>query len=256
MANTADMKDPEAPRSRGNRPRRRPLGFVTTIVAEAFGILAQLLLVYTGLRYLFIGDSDEDVLGPEELLEEHTRLAAWCVLATLYLLCTIVWLNIDLRVRERDHQVLKQMSAVAIVRLVSTVTTFSSSLVGFAAAITLILIRGDPEMLTEYEVLAVWAMLVSWAMFHWGYSRIYHSRYYSREAERPLRFPGTKQPRLLDFVYFAFTNGASFAASDVQVKTTRMRWTVVWHTTLSFFFNGLIIVLTMNTIAGGFRLQG
>jgi uncharacterized membrane protein len=30
-----------------------------------------------------------------------------------------------------------------------------------------------------------------------------------------------------------------------------MRWTVVWHTTLAFFFNALIIVLTMNVISNG-----
>ncbi len=30
--------------------------------------------------------------------------------------------------------------------------------------------------------------------------------------------------------------------------TTRMRWTVLWHTTLGFFFNALIIVLAVNTI--------
>jgi uncharacterized membrane protein len=34
----------------------------------------------------------------------------------------------------------------------------------------------------------------------------------------------------------------------VQVMTTRMRWTVVWHTTLSFFLNAMIIVLAVNTI--------
>ena len=43
--------------------------------------------------------------------------------------------------------------------------------------------------------------------------------------------------------------------SDVQVMTTRMRWTVVWHTTFAFFFNALIIALTMNVISNGTLLQ-
>ena len=44
--------------------------------------------------------------------------------------------------------------------------------------------------------------------------------------------------------------GTTFAASDVEVLSTRLRWTVVWHSVLSFFFNGLIIVLALNTITG------
>jgi uncharacterized membrane protein len=49
-------------------------------------------------------------------------------------------------------------------------------------------------------------------------------------------------------VYFAYTLGTTFAASDVEVRTTRMRWTIVWHSVLSYFFNGLVIVLALNTI--------
>ena len=52
-------------------------------------------------------------------------------------------------------------------------------------------------------------------------------------------------------MYLAFTNATTFAVSDVQVTSTRMRWTIVWHTTIAFFFNALIIVLTMNVVANG-----
>ena len=47
---------------------------------------------------------------------------------------------------------------------------------------------------------------------------------------------------------FSFTNATAFSVSDVLVTTPRMRWTVIWHTSLSFFFNALIIVLAINTI--------
>jgi uncharacterized membrane protein len=39
----------------------------------------------------------------------------------------------------------------------------------------------------------------------------------------------------------------------VEVLSTRMRWTIVWHSVLSYFFNGLIIVLALNTIMSGAR---
>jgi len=224
--------------------RRQRRNNVVTLVIEAVGVITQLLLVYAGVRYLFLSD---------DFVNENGRLVVWCVLATLYLGGTVFWLNIDLRVNREDHQLMRKTSRHPIVAIFSAIVTFSSSLVGLSAAVTVIVGHGDPDYFNAFELIAVWAMLSSWAMFHWGYSRIYYATYLNREAEKPLVFPGTEHPRLIDFVYFSFTLGTSFAASDVMVSSTRMRWTVVWHSAFSFFFNALIIVLTMNTISGAFQ---
>ena len=69
-------------------------------------------------------------------------------------------------------------------------------------------------------------------------------------AVPPLIFPYTKDPGLLDFVYVSFMVGTSFTPNDVETAPP-IRWTVVWHSVLSFFFNAFIIVLAMNTIMGG-----
>jgi uncharacterized membrane protein len=68
-------------------------------------------------------------------------------------------------------------------------------------------------------------------------------------TDPPMRFPATPNPGLLDFVYFSFMIATSFTPNDVET-TTRVRWTVIWHSVLSFFFNGFIIVLALNTIMG------
>ncbi|WP_323368297.1 DUF1345 domain-containing protein [Leucobacter muris] len=132
----------------------------------------------------------------------------------------------------------------------ATLVTFGASLLGLAVATDLISALGLGVHDPVAELSAIWTMLLSWAMFNWGYSRIYFSRYH-READPPLSFPGTEEPRLVDFVYLAFTNATAFAVSDVQVRSTRMRWTIVWHTTLAFFFNALIIALVINVITKG-----
>ncbi|NLA65645.1 MAG: DUF1345 domain-containing protein [Leucobacter sp.] len=222
------------------RPRLRS---ALTVVIESIGAVVQLLLVFIGVWYLITDDGEA---------AENLRLLVWSVIATVYLASTVIWLNIDLRFHDEDHPLLKRASASTVVRVFSTVVTFTSSLVGLTAAADLILTRAVSGRIAVYELIAVWAMLASWALFHWGFARIYYSRYHRDEAERPLRFVATTHPRLIDFVYFSYTNGTSFAPSDVSVATSRMRWTVVWHTTFSFFFNALIIVLTMNTISGGF----
>ena len=43
---------------------------------------------------------------------------------------------------------------------------------------------------------------------------------------------------------------ASKIHADVDILTRRVRWTVTVHAVSSFFFNGAIIVLALNTIIG------
>ncbi|MDE2412751.1 MAG: DUF1345 domain-containing protein [Sphingomonadales bacterium] len=63
-------------------------------------------------------------------------------------------------------------------------------------------------------------------------------------------FPGTPQPDYWDFLYFAFTAGMSFAASDVNVTRGAVRRVVVWHCLLSFVFNIGVLAFSINVLAG------
>lgn len=233
-------------RRRGRPPRSRsPLltfGAILSVSGEIIGIIMQLLLIWVGW-YLLWG-TDEDFALVEML--------TWCGIATLYLVPTILTLNVLVRIDQPDPIVTRVLVGHPLTRALSTILTFGSSLVGLSVAIDLITSIGKDLHDPAGEFTAVWAMLLAWAMFNWGYARIYFSRYH-RAKTPPIVFPGTDDPRLVDFVYLAFTNSTTFAVSDVKIVDTHMRWTVVWHTTIAFFFNALIIVLTMNTIAGGFQ---
>jgi uncharacterized membrane protein len=213
-----------------------------TLGAEIIGALAQIALISIGIELLT--ELDED--------PQFDLLILWCVLGTLYLVGTVAWLNLDLRLRSEDHVVTRWASGARLMSILSITFTFLSSIVGLWAAVWLLLMRNDPDYPAIIELIPVWAMLLSWCLFNWGFARIYHSRCLRAGDTPPIRFPGTENPRLTDFVYFSFTNGTTFGVSDTTVTDSKMRWTVVWHTTISFFFNALIIVLTMNTISGGF----
>ena len=226
------------------QPIRSTAASVFSIGGEVVGILMQVLLIFLGARIIW---------GEDETLDS-LRLIAWCVVASLYLGSTILWLNILVRIDHPDPPATRTIVRHPITRVLSTLLTFGASLLGISVALDLILTLGNEDREPFSEFNAVWAMLLSWAMFHWGFARIYFSRYH-RATRPPLVFPGGDEPRLLDFVYLAFTNATTFAVSDVQVLTTRMRWTVVWHTTCAFFFNALIIALTMNVISSGTLLQ-
>ena len=67
-----------------------------------------------------------------------------------------------------------------------------------------------------------------------------------------LEFPGTPQPGWMEFFYQAFVIGCTFASSDVNVTSMRMRRIVVIQGVVGFFFNAIILALTINVTANLF----
>lgn len=63
-------------------------------------------------------------------------------------------------------------------------------------------------------------------------------------------FPGTPEPDYWDFLYFSFTAGMSFAASDVDVTRGAVRRIVMVHSLLSFVFNIGVLAFSINVLAG------
>jgi len=217
---------------------------VLGILGETGGLLLQLLLVWVGVELVF-SDTPDDATG---------NLLIWCIVATVYLLVTIVGLQLVVWLDQPDPPVVRLIIANRLTRVLSSVLTFGASLLGLREAFELIISIGTKSHDALLEIAAVWAMLLSWALFNWGYARIYYGRYH-RASEPPLVFPGTSEPRLTDFAYLAFTNATTFGVSDVLVTSPRLRWTIVWHSTFAFFFNSVIIVLSINVVtdAGFFK---
>jgi uncharacterized membrane protein len=211
---------------------------VWAVIVRVTDLLVQVALIWLGLT----------LVSAEETEDSFNALVAWCLLGAIYWLASVIAVGIS--VRRSGGGVPRWLGRAELHPVVAGVTvtaTFLASIVGLIAATQILALRNDPDWAEWVVPVAVVAMLLSWALFHWGFARIYERRY--RVADTPpLIFPGTATPRLADFVYFSFTNATTFAVSDVQVVTTRMRWTVVWHTTTSFFLNALIIVLAFSTI--------
>ena len=86
---------------------------------------------------------------------------------------------------------------------------------------------------------------------HTSYALHYAYLYYrSKGSAGGLAFPGEQSPDQLDFAYFAFTIGTSFAVSDVDVTDRAIRRAVLGHQILSFFFNTSILALVVNLVIG------
>jgi hypothetical protein len=129
------------------------------------------------------------------------------------------------------------------------------SVVGLALAITLLPQLRDlgTSRGVSLVILDALGVVVAWGVLHTSYALHYAYLYYrSEESPGGLAFPGPSNvgPDQLDFAYFAFTVGTSFAVSDVDVTEPAVRRTVLGHQILSFFYNTSILALIINLVTG------
>ncbi len=100
--------------------------------------------------------------------------------------------------------------------------------------------------------LAVASIVLVWVFVNTVFTLHYAHDYYRPHAKAVpgLGFPGTDTPDYWDFCYFAFVLGMTFQVSDVQIGNQALRRFALLHSVLAFFFNVVIIALTVNIIAG------
>ena len=105
--------------------------------------------------------------------------------------------------------------------------------------------------------LAAITILLSWFFMNTMFALHYAHGYYG-DADPPndykpvggLIFPGKVTPDYWDFLYFSFVVGMTFQVSDVQIEDHELRRAVLGHGVLAFFFNVVVLALTINIFAG------
>jgi len=106
-------------------------------------------------------------------------------------------------------------------------------------------------------VLALLAVPLGWLTIHMMTAIHYAHEYWqpddkageskgARKAQRGLEFPGSPEPRGIDFVYFAYVIGMTSQTSDTAVTTSGMRNRVLIHSIVSFFFNTVLVAAAVN----------
>ena len=98
-------------------------------------------------------------------------------------------------------------------------------------------------------VLSAWTFLQ--VMFGLHYAGVYFIRH-KGGYQGGLEFPGCPHPGWMEFFYQAFVIGCTFASSDTNVTSMRMRRIVIIQGVVGFFFNAIILALTINVTANLF----
>ncbi|BAZ46443.1 hypothetical protein NIES4102_34750 [Chondrocystis sp. NIES-4102] len=107
--------------------------------------------------------------------------------------------------------------------------------------------------LTLHISLAIATIIVSWVLIHTSFAIHYAHLYYknsTKENIAGLDFPQEPLPDYWDFLYFSFIIGMTCQVSDVAISTRPMRRLALFHGILTFFFNTVIVALSVNIIAG------
>ena len=92
-------------------------------------------------------------------------------------------------------------------------------------------------------------VLTSWAAIHTVFALRY-ARLFFADYAGGIDFHQAEAPRYSDFAYLAFAVGMSFAISDTDLASWRMRRHALRHALLAYLFGTVIIALIVNITAG------
>jgi len=184
-------------------------------------------------------------------------LTSWNVAIVLYLILVTIMMvrstheSMRQRARQLDegrHAVLLLAVAAALGSLVAIVF----ELYGLRNA--------SPDIVALHIGLALSTIISAWSFVHVIFTEHYAHGFYrdldkaedvaDEDRGKGLRFPGQPRPDYLDFLYFSFTIGVANQTADTEVVSRGMRVLVLIHSVISYFFNTIILALTINIAAG------
>lgn len=205
--------------------------------------LLELALIVFGIGFTFVASDPDTKLG---------YLAIWDLLAFTYLSAGTVALRRKRRERNLPAGLAARTRAWSRLLLgprFNFAFTLAASLAGLGSADAVITSGSDARIGSAVKFFGGTAIVFAWALLHAGYARFYAGLYYVTDGGG-LEFPRREQPGPVDFMYFSFTLGTSFAVSDVTVTAPGMRWHVMTHSILCFFYNAIVLAVAIGIVTG------
>ncbi len=176
-------------------------------------------------------------------------LIGWDVGVALYLGLTHTMMRrADVaRIRKRASEQDEGSFAILILTIVATLASLVAIVFELGGSK-----QGPHDQAVVQALLAMATILLSWAFVHTIFSIHYAHEYYGERRDGKiggLTFPGDTEPDYLDFLYFSLVIGMTSQVSDVAVTSKVIRRIVSIHGVLSFFFNLVVLALTVNMIS-------
>lgn len=224
----------------GARRWYNPVAILSSLVLRPKVLVA--LIVGAGVYYLML-----DAAGPAVRLS-----LAWVAGGITYLVLAvrIMWQYGTRDIRQRAAA--QDDSAVVILCLI--LAAIGASFLAIAGVLSQV--RGTSGVVQPwYLALAAATIFTSWSVTQVAFALHYAHEFYAppereREAQNGLEFPHDDAPDYWDFLYFSTAIGATSQTSDTGLRSKTMRRLVTLHSIISFFFNTMILALTINLASG------
>lgn len=180
---------------------------------------------------------------------QESIIFSWLTFGGLYILESVISMvripsaSIMLRAKEEDLGVWMQF-----IVLVMTCSTALIAIIFWNSDNTIHFSKHS----TIHEIFFIATVTLAWMVLHLSFTFRYAHLYYGDEKyvkhARGLDFPGEDHPDYFDFAYYSFTIGMTFQVSDVVIKSKGLRRLSLAHSLLAFFFNTILIAITINEI--------
>jgi len=143
-----------------------------------------------------------------------------------------------------------------------TIVLLTVGAVLFSLAVIAFELRGMKDLPADRQwahvSLAAATIVSSWLVTHTMFALHYAHAFYGDGDGDPntidcaggLEFPGTEHPDYWDFLYFSVVVGMTCQTSDVQINRRGIRRLCLAQGVLAFFFNTVILALSINIAAG------
>jgi uncharacterized membrane protein len=173
-------------------------------------------------------------------------LVAWDFGVGLYLILAF-WMIANSGVREIHRQYLAQDEGGFAILVLTIVSACAS--VG-AVFVWLEIATRAETFATPGLVFLLLTIMLSWAFIQTMFALHYAHEFYAEHHKTGggLIFPRDPEPTYWNFVYFAFAIDTATQVSDVEIRSKRIRRTVTVHGIVSFFFNVMVIALTIGLV--------
>jgi len=170
-------------------------------------------------------------------------LAGWDSGVVLYLALSFWTMARAPIERIRQRACVEDEGAIALL-----VLTTASALASLAAVVSEL---GHAP--SAYRVsLGATTILLSWAFMHVMFALHYAHEFYGEgndDRTGGLVFPGNEEPDYWDFLYYSLVVAMTAQVSDVQITSKTMRRLTTVHGVVSFFFNVIVLALTVNIVS-------
>ena len=191
------------------------------------------------------------LLLPNSLPSAMRDATAWCIGGLTYLVLAFGVIRRCHADKIKLRAALHDDSATVILVLILLAVT--SSFIAIAG------LQSEAKAASEhakflYVLTAAATILISWFVMQVVFTLHYAHEHYAphnllKDSAGGLDFPKETHPDYWDFLYFATSIGATSQTSDVAITSKGLRRLVTLHAIVAFFFNAMVLALTINLAA-------